>query len=146
MCRCYDCRWNQPFHSNSGYWHKCICFTCRKVGSHGFNGDTPPGYVCPAELENWPRCSRCNQNMILGGPNFKAPKYKDKKSWEYLKNNWRSIHTIDDFKKHLKEDEERKKLEALKTERYYDWGLHKYMYRIPGTTDNKNGRMEYFNY
>jgi hypothetical protein len=84
--------------------------------------------------------------MILGGPNFKAPKYKDKKSWEYLKNNWRSIHTIDDLKKHLKEDEERKKLEALKTERYYDWDLHKYLYRIPGTTDNKNGRMEYFNY
>ena len=75
----YHSSWNQPFYSNSGYWHKCICFTCRKVGSHGFNGDTPPGYVCTAEIENWPRCSRCNQNMILGGPNFKAPKYKDTK-------------------------------------------------------------------
>ena len=142
----YHSSWNQPFYSNSGYWHKCICFTCRKVGSHGFNGDTPPGYVCPAEIENWPRCSRCNQNMILGGPNFKAPKYNDTKSWEYLKNNWRSIFTIDNFKKHLKEKEERQNLEALKTEKYYDWMSHEYKYRIPGTTDNLNGRMEYVNY
>ena len=135
MCD-YHSSWNIPWNSNSGYWHKCICFTCRKVGSHGFNGDTPPGYVCPAKIENWPRCSQCHTNMILGGPNFKAPKYKDTKYWEYLKNNWRSIYTIDDFKKHLKEEEENKQLEALKTERYYNWALHKYLYRIPGTTNS----------
>ena len=83
MCRCYNCLWNQPFYSNSGYWHKCICFTCRKVCSHGDTYQVS-GYSCIAKIENWPRCSRCNQNMVLGGPNFKAPTYKDTKSWKYL--------------------------------------------------------------
>ena len=129
--RDYHSSWNQPLNSNSGYWHKCICFTCRKVGSHGFNGDTPPGYVCPAKIENWPRCSRCNQNMILGGPNFKAPKYKNKKSWEYLKNNWTSTFTVNDFKEHLLNIEKQNKIKELETERYYDWDTHQYKYRIP---------------
>ena len=35
MCRCYHCRWGQPHYTNGGYWHKCICFTCRTVGSRG---------------------------------------------------------------------------------------------------------------
>ena len=35
MCRCYHCRWGQPYYTNGGYWHKCICFTCRTVGSRG---------------------------------------------------------------------------------------------------------------
>jgi len=127
----YHSSWNIPWNSNSGYWHKSICFTCRRAGSHGFNGDTPPGYVCMVGIEQWPRCSRCNQNMVLCGPNFKAPRYKDRKSWTYLKNNWTSIYTRAEFKKHLEDIEERERLEALKTERYYDWGLLRYSYRVP---------------
>jgi len=131
MCKCYGCRWNQPLFSNSGYWHKCICFTCKKVNSHGYNGNTLPGYSCSAKIENWPRCSRCNQNMILGGANFKAPKYKNKKSWEYLKNNWTSTFTFNDFKEHLLNIEKQNKIKELETERYYDWNTHQYKYRIP---------------
>ena len=46
----------------------------------------------------------------------------------------------------LRASNPRENLEALKTERYYDWMSHEYKYRIPGTTDNLNGRMEYVNY
>tara|TARA_Y100001960_G_scaffold320149_1_gene392558 strand:+ start:1687 stop:1974 length:288 start_codon:yes stop_codon:yes gene_type:complete len=88
-------------------------------------------YTLKEQAEYWPRCSRCNQNLVMTGPNFKAPKYNDKKTWNYLKNNWKDIFTIDKLKKYIKEIETGKKQKALKTERYYNWSSHKYEYRIP---------------
>ena len=129
MCRCYHCRWGQPYYTNGGYWHKCICFTCRTVGSRGTTEMNI--YTLKEQAEHWPRCSRCNQNLVMTGPNFKAPKYNDKKTWNYLKNNWKDIFTIDKLKKYIKEVEIEKKQKALKTERYYNWSSHKYEYRIP---------------
>jgi len=115
MCYCYNCKWNQPYVTNSGYWHKCVCFTCRKVGSRGehlteLDSEGKPKYRQIGKIEKWPRCSRCNQNMVMCGAQFKAPKYKDKKQWKYLQNNWTACahrsskgrSTIDNLKKYKK--------------------------------------------
>ena len=42
-----------------------------------------------------------------------------------------NTYTKEEFKKHLEDIEEGERLEALKTERYYDWGLLRYSYRVP---------------
>ena len=36
-------------------------------------------------IQNGSICSRCNKKMVLVGSKFKAPKYKNKKQWEYLR-------------------------------------------------------------
>jgi hypothetical protein len=86
---------------NQGYWHKCVCFTCRKVGSKGQSSEKS-GYKNDPILEMWPICSRCNKKMVMCGPNFKAPKYNNIKRWKYLQTNWNSIRTYDDSKESIK--------------------------------------------
>ena len=39
-------------------------------------------------IQNQPVCSRCNNKMVFVGSKFKAPKYKDKKQWKYLQQNF----------------------------------------------------------
>ena len=100
MCRCYDCRWCDDG-MNQGYWHKCVCFTCRKVGSKGQSSEES-GYKERPIMELWPICSRCNKKMVMCGPDFKAPKYNNIKRWKYLQKNWNTIHTYEERMESLK--------------------------------------------
>ena len=123
----YTCTFDRKFRYDNGFEtviknvsKKFVCFSCRVIIKRPLNlswnysysqvvysGPWTDKKQVKKEIPFiWPRCSKCQSDMVCVNSKFKVPGKHDDKSWNYMEKRWRDTSrlTHEEYKKIKKFD------------------------------------------